>query len=60
VILIGLRVEGADLALAERVIESGVDLTWRNIQPRSRCPVDDQLFRQSMSLLIRRNISQHA
>ena len=33
VVLVRLRVEGADLPLSERVIEGGVDLIGSNVKP---------------------------
>ena len=57
VVLIRLRVKGADLALSERVIESGVDLIRRNVEPRSCRPVVVQLHTETVVLLIRRDFS---
>jgi len=55
VVLIRLRVEGADLSLSEGVIESGVDLIGGNVEPRSRWSVVVELHTEAVVLLVRRN-----
>ncbi len=53
VVLIRLRVEGADLPLSERVVEGGVDLIGRDVEPRSRGAVVVQLYTETVALLVR-------
>ena len=57
VVLIRLRVEGADLPLSECVVEGGVYLIGRNIEPRSRGTVVVELHTETIVLLVRRNFS---
>ena len=56
VILVQLRVHGADLPLSIRVIESAVDGGGRNAEPRCADTIDDQRYRQPPGLLVRRHI----
>jgi hypothetical protein len=44
VVLVELSVEGADLALAERIVQSRVNLIGSNIHARRCGPVDDKIF----------------
>ena len=43
-VLVELRIQGTDLALTERVVQSGVNLIWSNIHARRCGPVDDKIL----------------
>ena len=58
VILVQLRVHGADLPLSIRVIKSAVDGGGRNAEPRCADAIDDQRYRQPPGLLVRRHIGK--
>ena len=51
-ILVQLRVHGADLALPVGVIEGTVDCGRRNAKPRCGYAIDDQRYRQAPGLLV--------
>ena len=51
-VLVGLCVEGADLALTERVIKSGVNVVRSDTHARRGRPVDDQIFSQPPKLSV--------
>jgi hypothetical protein len=57
VILVRLRVQSADLALAERVIERGIDLIRRDIETRSGGPVDGEIHTDAIGLLVRGDVT---
>jgi hypothetical protein len=58
VVLVGLCVEGADLALTESVIKSGVNVVRGDIHARSCRPVNDQIFSQSPKLSVCSDVPQ--
>ena len=58
VVLVELRVEGADLALPVGVVERVVDRGGRNAQPRCGHAVDRKLNRVGAGLLIRGHVFQ--
>jgi hypothetical protein len=58
VVLVRLCVEGADLALTERVIESGVNIVRGDTHARRGRPVDDQIFSQPPKLSVCSHVSQ--
>jgi hypothetical protein len=58
VVLVRLCVEGADLALTERVIESGVNIVRGDTHARRGRPVDDQIFSQPPKLSVGSHVSQ--
>ncbi len=55
-VLIGLRIKGADLPLPERIVECRVDLVRCDIQARSGGPVDHKIHADAVVLLIRDDI----
>ena len=57
-VLIHLRIHGADLALTEGVIQRVIDGRRRNAQSRSCGPVNHQRYSQPSRLLIGSNILQ--
>jgi len=52
VVLVRLCVEGADLALTESIIKSGVNVVRGDTHARGGRPVDDQIFGQSPKLSV--------
>jgi hypothetical protein len=44
VVLVELSVQGTDLALAERIVQSGVNLIRRDIHARRCGPIDDDIL----------------
>ena len=57
-VLVRLCVEGADLALTERVIESGVNIVRGDTHARRGRPVDDQIFSQPPKLSVCSHVTQ--
>ena len=43
-VLVELSVEGTDLALTERIVQSRVNLIWSNIHARGCGPVDNKIL----------------
>jgi hypothetical protein len=58
VVLVRLCVEGADLALTESIIKSGVNVVWGDTHARRGRPVDDQIFSQSPKLSVCSDVPQ--
>jgi hypothetical protein len=58
VVLVCLCVEGADLALTEGVIKSGVNVVRRDTHARRCRPVDDQIFSQPAKLSVCSHVPQ--
>ena len=58
VILVQLRVDGRDLALAEGVIQGLVDRLGGDAQARSRVTLDGQVGFEAAVLLVRRDVAQ--
>ena len=56
-ILVGLRIECADLSLAKSVVKRGVDLVWSDVEARRGGPVNLQMRANPVGLLIGHHIS---
>ena len=43
-VLVELSVQGTDLALTERIVQSRVNLIWSDIHARRCGPIDDEIL----------------